>query len=243
VSTGDDLAQDALTAILGDRPVQSHQVLLSAAVTAGDWARSGIRHGAVVVADHQIVPRGRAGRPWTVTPGRGLSFALVLRPQFPATREGWLYVAVLMALADVCGDGVTIDWPDEIRRDGALVAAAGMEARPGGLTLKSAVVNVLITDAAPPRGELLRAVLEAIDARLAGAPEDVLGDYVPLCATIGRDLRVRLLGGAARLEGQAIEVLDDGALVLEIGDGRRVPVRPQDISSIDGADASAPPPG
>lgn len=235
MSAGADLAPEALAAVLGERQVQSHPVLLSAAVTAADWARSGARHGAVVVTDHQIAPRGRAGRPWKLTPGKGLAFALVLRPDLATAREGWLYTAVMAALADSCGDGVTIHWPDEIRRDGEMVAATGMEVRPGGLKLKWAVVNVLFTAAQPPRGELLRSVLQAIDDRLASPTGDVLDDYVPLCRTIGCDVRVRLLGGSAKLEGKALEVVDDGSLVLEVSDGRRVPVRPQDIRNIEGA--------
>lgn len=231
---GDDLSAESLLAIVGDRSVQSHRVLLSAAVSAADWARAGAPHGAAVVTDHQIAPRGRAGRPWSVTPGRDLAFALVLRPALQSEREGWLYPVVVTALADACAGELTIEWPDEIQRARAMAAAVGIEVRLGGPTIKWAVVNVLIRDAEPPRGPLLGSVLQAIDARLAAAPAAVLADYVPLCRTIGRDVRVRLLGGATRLQGRALEVLDDGALVIEAEGGRRVPVRPQDISSIEG---------
>lgn len=234
VNPGDDLSVESLAAVLGDRRVQSHPVLLSTAVTAADWARAGAPDGAVVLADYQISPRGRAGRPWKVTPGHGLAFALVLRPQLASEREGWLYAVTLAALADVCGDGVTIEWPDEIHRQGVMAAVAGMDVRLGGLMLEWAVVNVLIRDAQPPRAKLLGSVLQAIDARLASTRRAVLDDYASLCSTIGRNVRVRLLGGAARLQGRAVELLDDGSLVLEIAGARRVPVRPQDISSIEG---------
>lgn len=233
MSRADDLTAESLAAVVGERRVQTHAVLLSASVTAAEWARAGAPHGAVVVADHQIAPRGRAGRPWKITPGRGLAFALVLRPQLAAKREGWLYAVVLTALADVCGEGVTIEWPDEIHRQGATAAAVGIDVRLGGLTVKSAVVNLLFPDAQPPRAELLGSVLQAIDARLASSEGSVLEDYAALCRTIGRDVRVRLLGTTTRLQGRALEVLDDGALVLETGEGRRVPVQAQHISSIE----------
>jgi BirA family transcriptional regulator, biotin operon repressor / biotin---[acetyl-CoA-carboxylase] ligase len=233
VKPGADLAAQPLAELLGDRPFESHPVLLSTAVSAADWARSGAPHGAVVVADYQIAPRGRAGQPWKVTPGHGLGFGLVLRPQVDSTREGWLYVAVLAGLADACGEGVTIHWPDEVRRDGVRLTAVGLEVKLGGLTVKWAVANVLIADAQPPRGELLRSVLEAIDARLASPPRAVLDDYDALCRTVGRDVRIRLLGSSGRIEGRAARVLDDGALVVEIDGGRQVPVRPQDVGSIE----------
>lgn len=233
MKSGDDLSAQSLAEVVGDRRVQSHQVLLSTAVAAADWARAGAPHGAAIVADQQIAPRGRAGRPWSVAPGSDLAFAVVLRPPLESAREGWLYAVVVAALADACAGELSIEWPDEIQRDGAMAAAAGIEVRLGGTTIKWAVVNVLVRGAEPPRGPLLGAVLQAIDARLAAPPAAVLADYVPRCRTIGRDVRVRLLGGATRLQGRALEVLDDGALVLEAEGGRRVPVRPQDISSIE----------
>lgn len=208
-------------------------MLLSTAVTAGQWAGEGAPHGALVVADYQIAPRGRAGRPWKVTPGQGLTFALVLRPQLPAEREGWLYTIALAALADACGEGLTIEWPDEIHRQDAMVAAVGMDVRLGSQGVKWAIGNFLIRDARPPRGELLGAVLEAIDDRLAASTSEVLGDYAALCPTVGRSVRVRLLGGTGRLQGKAVELADDGSLVVDTDDGRRIAVRPQDISSIE----------
>ena len=229
---GEDLSEDALRAILGERALQSHPVVLSAASSAAEWARAGAPDGALVVADYQISPRGRAGRPWKVTQGRGLGFALVLRPQLSADREGFLYTLVVRALADVCGDGVTIEWPDEVRRDDALLAATGIDIRLGPQRVMWAAVNVLMPEAAPPRGELLKSVVQAIEARGAASPGEVRADYDPICATIGRRVRVALLGGARKFEGTAIETTDDGALVLDVGEERQVPVRPQDVGAI-----------
>lgn len=233
--TGDDLAVEALAPIVGDRPLQSHPVLLSTAVTAASWAGAGAPDGAVVVADYQIAARGRAGRPWKVTPGQGLGFALVLRPRLGPEREGWLYTVALAALADACGAGVTIEWPDEIHRQDVMAAAVGIDARLGRQGIEWAVVNLLIAEAEPPRGQLLGSVLQAIDARLASTASAVLDDYGPLCRTVGRSLRVRLLGGAGTLRGRAVETLADGALVLETTEGRRIAVRPQDIGSLQDA--------
>jgi len=233
VNPGDDLAEESLAAILGDRRVQSQPMLLSTAITAAEWVRSGAPDGAVVVADYQISARGRAGRPWKMTPGHGLGFALVLRPELESDREGWLYAVILAALADTCGDGVTIEWPDEVQRDGVTVALVGMDVRLGGLTIESAIANVLIVDAEPPRGELLGSVLQAINARIANPRRTLIDDYASLCSTIGRTVRMRLLGGTTRLAGKAVELADDGSLVVELREGRRVPVRPQDIASIE----------
>lgn len=232
---GDDLTSEALQPVLGERALQTHPVLLSTASSAAEWAGSGAPDGAVVVADSQISPRGRAGRPWRLTPGRGLGFALVLRPQLVAEREGWLYTVVLTALADVCGDGVSIEWPDEVQRGGEMVAAAGIDVRLGARGIKWAVVNMLLPAAEPPRGELLAATVTAIEERLASPSDGVLEDYARRCSTFGRKLQVRLLGGTMRFEGTARSTQEEGALVLETSDGRMLPIRPQDVRTISDA--------
>ncbi|HWC27675.1 MAG TPA: hypothetical protein VG474_13885 [Solirubrobacteraceae bacterium] len=232
MATGDDLTAEALRPLLGERALQSYAVVLSTASSAAQWAGAGAPDGAVVVADYQIAPRGRAGRPWKVSPGHGLGFALVMRPQLEAAREGYLYTMVLAALADVCGPDVEIEWPDEVHRGGAMVAAAGIEIRLDARGVKWAVVNFLLPDATPPRGALLHSVLEALEARRSAAASAVLEDYDRLCSTIGRHVHARLLGGSARLAGTAVGTIDDGSMVLETDAGRRVPVRPQDIRDI-----------
>jgi BirA family biotin operon repressor/biotin-[acetyl-CoA-carboxylase] ligase len=229
---GDDLTAEALEPILDGRALRASAVVLSTASSAIEWAGTGAPDGAVVVADTQISPRGHAGRPWKVTSGRDLGFALVLRPQLPADREGWLYTVVMTALADVLGEGVTIQWPDEVHRGDATVAAAGLEIRLGARGVKWAVVNVLLVEPERPRGELLAAVVAAIEARLAAPPEEVLADYNRICSTFGRHVRIRLLGGTRRFEGTALSTQEEGALVIESAEGRELPVRPQDVSSI-----------
>lgn len=234
MEVSDDLSATALQACVPGRPLRSYAVLLSTRVSALEWASSGAPDGAVVVAEHQISPRGRAGRPWNVAPGRGLAFSLVTRPRLPAAREGWLYTVVLAALADVYGDQARIEWPDEVRCGGELRAAIGITARLARQGVAWAIVDLLLPHAQPPRGELLETVLRAIEARRASAPSVVLEDYGRRCETIGRRVRMRLLGGTGpRMEGIAVGTLEDGALLLETTKGPRAPVRPQDVREVE----------
>lgn len=229
----DDLTAQALEPLLGERALQSHAILLSTASHALEWADAGAPDGAIVVAATQIAARGRAGARWKLAPGRGLSFALVLRPPLEAEREGFVYTLILAALADVYGPAAKIEWPDQVRSEGALAAAADIEIRLGREGVKFAVVTFLLPDAEPPRGELMLRVVQAVEARLAAPQDVVLDDHRRSCTTIGRHLRMKLLGGRARLEGTALDMQDDGSLVVATGAGQRVPVRPQDVSSID----------
>ena len=232
----DDLTPEALARVAPERALRSYPALVSTGAAAFDWVGSGAPDGAVVVADYQLSARGHGGRPWTVTQGRGLGFSLVMRPRLPAEREGWLYTVVTSALAEVCGAGATIEWPDEVRLEGAMTAAVAIRTRIGATGVEWAVVDVLLPDAEPPRGELLRAVLTAIDERRAGASGTLIDDYERRCETIGRQVRMRFIAGTGpKVEGRAVATLDDGALLLELESGSRAPVRPQDVRSVEDA--------
>jgi BirA family biotin operon repressor/biotin-[acetyl-CoA-carboxylase] ligase len=218
--------------------LRSYPAMLSTEADALAWGRSGAPHGAVVVADYQASPRGRAGLEWRVTQGRGLGFSLVVRPALPAEREGWLYTAATSGLADLAGPAAMIAWPDEVRHDGRPAATVGINAQLGPLGVEWAVVTVLIVEADPPRGPLLRRALAAIEERCEQIPDAVLFDYRPRCETLGRTVRARLIPvgpGGAEVSGRASGTLPDGALVLVRGDGRRIAVRPQHLGLLEDA--------
>lgn len=229
-----DLATETLEAALPARAIRSYEAVVSTASAAHGWANEGAPHGAVVVADHQLSPRGHAGRTWRATPGHGLGFSVVLRPALPREREGWLYSLLLVALADVCGEGAAIEWPDRVCQDGAVVAAVAVNTRIEGGDIAWAIADVLLPDAEPPRAGLLRRVLEAIEARDEDATSSVLLDYDRLCTTLGKRVRARFRAGTGpRIDGRAISTLEDGAVLLEARGGRAVPVRPQDVRGLE----------
>ncbi|MFN2608407.1 MAG: biotin--[acetyl-CoA-carboxylase] ligase [Acidimicrobiales bacterium] len=231
-----DLGREALAGALGRRPTRSYPALLSTDAEALAWARRGAAAGAVVVAAYQASPRGRAGIIWTFDPSCSLAFSMVVRPDVPAEREGWLYSVATCALADVVGADAAIRWPDEVTVAGAGRGAVGVQAELQGDRLPWAVVGLLMRDTPPPRGPLLAGLADAVDTRLAQAVDDVLADHQARCATLGRRVRARLLplGPAAPVvEGTAAATLADGALVVRTDEGRRVAVRPQNVGFLD----------
>ena len=226
-----DLDPDQVTAELGNRPVQAYPALLSTEPVAMAWARSGAAAGAVVVADYQAGARGRGGWPWVVQPGVGLGFTLLLRPDLPTEREGWPYVPSLLALHDVLGGSLL--WPDTVVDEaGEVLARLGVFVELGPSRTEWATVTVLVEQADPPRASLLRRLVEAIEARVAQPPEQVLADYLAVCSTLGREHWARLIPlgpGGPSVTGEAVDVLADGALVLRTARGNRVAIPPQSL--------------
>lgn len=232
----DDLTADALAAELPGRPVRSYPALLSTEADALAWARAGAPDGAVVVAGYQASPRGRAGLPWQVRQGTGLAFSLILRPELPADREGWVYTVATSGLADAVGADASIAWPDEIRRGQQRAGAVGAWVELAAEGVSWAVVNLLVPGVAPPRGPVLARIVEAIGRSQRTPAEVVLAGYRARCATLGMAVRARLIPlgpSGPRVQGTAVDVLADGALVIETATGRRVAVRPQNLGLLE----------
>lgn len=238
-----DLSAEGVQEALPGREIRTFPALLSTEAEALAWARAGAPEGALVVADYQASPRGRAGLPWQVRSGEGLGFSLVLHPRLPAEREGWLYATGISGLADVFGDEAVIAWPDEVRRkaDGVRLAALGVHAELGPEGTRWAVQTVLAEQARPPRAGLLAELVAAMERRYASAPDAVLADYLPRCTTLGDAVRARLIPmgpSGPQVTGEAVDCLDDGALVIETAKGNRVAVRPQHLGALEDADAT-----
>jgi BirA family transcriptional regulator, biotin operon repressor / biotin---[acetyl-CoA-carboxylase] ligase len=232
-----DLSRDEVAAALPGRPIRSYPALVSTDAEARAWARAGAEEGAVVVAGYQASPRGRGGLEWIVG-ADALAFSLVLRPRLAPEREGWLYVVTACGVADVVGGEATIEWPEEVRAAGARAGAAGVHADLGPEGIEWAVVTVLVSLAATPRAPLLARVVTAIEARYRAPTVPVLADYLRRCETIGRRVTARLIPlgpGGAKVTGKAVNVLADGALLLETESGSRIAVRPQNLGLLDSA--------
>ncbi len=243
-----DLDQAQVTAALGGRPVRAYPALLSTEPVAMAWAREGAPSGAIVVADYQASPRGRAGLPWTVHLGRGLGFTLLHRDDdLSLEREGWPYVAALLGLHDVTGtDDSGLAWPDVVHgADGTPLARLGVYVELGPGRTEWVSMTALVEDASPPRGPLLARLADAVERRLAQPPQAVLDDYRPRCTTLGRTVRARMLPlgpDGPEVVGGAVDVLGDGALVLLTARGNRVAIPPHNLGLLEDPQGPAEPP-
>ena len=233
-----DLDEASLAAALGERPVRGYPALLATEPVAMAWAREGAPPGAIVVADYQASPRGRGGWPWTVRPGSGLGFTLLVRPELEPEREGWPYVPCLLGLHDaVGGPGSALVWPDAVcSASGEALARLGVHVELGPARTEWAVVTVLVEQAEPPRAPLLARVVAAMEQRLETPVDRVLEDYRARCSTLGQQRRARLIPlgpGGPEVTGEAVDVLADGALVLLTARGSRVAVPPQNLGLLE----------
>lgn len=209
---------------------------------ARDLALKGAPHGAAVLARAQTRGRGRAGRAWA-SPEGGLYLSVVLRPTLPPHKWSLLPLAVGSAVASHLrglGFAAGLKWPNDVLLAGRKAGGILMESRLGadpfivvglGLNLHAAPVPEGAALAhhgrAPDRLELAEAlrleIVRAHDALEKEGPAPALEGIRARCVTLGR--RVAWEEG----EGRAVDVAEDGTLVVEKEDGARARVVAGDV--------------
>lgn len=203
-------------------------------------AELGAPSGTVVTAAEQSVGRGRRGRTWSAPPGGALLYTAILRPLEP--RHALLPLAVPLAVADAIEALAPVEcelkWPNDVWIERRKAAGILIESRPPEWALIGIGLNVAIAaDQFPPdlrwpatsvgHGATVEAALEALNRRLArwvtARREDVLAAFRRRDGLVGRSLTWE--GGPRETPagaGSAAGIDDDGNLLVETEDGRRV---------------------
>jgi BirA family biotin operon repressor/biotin-[acetyl-CoA-carboxylase] ligase len=225
-----------------------------------DAAADGAPEGTVLVAEHQDAGRGRLDRLWTSPPRAGLTVSLLLRPDVPAARRGWLPLLTGVALAEsvgaVTGVRSSLKWPNDLlavdgRKLAGILAETVAQPEPAvvvgvGLNVSTRAAELpgtgtslaLVTGSTVDRGPVLLGFLRAFAARyerwVAALGDPVASglarDYVAWSSTIGQQVAVSLPDGST-LEGVAEAVDWDGRLVVRTGGGS-VPLASGDVTHV-----------
>ena len=223
------------------RAVEVHDALGSTQERARELARGGAPHGTLVIAGVQTGGRGRLGRRWG-SPAGGLWMSLVLRPGLVAALAPRVTQTAAVAVAKALwGFGVEarIKWPNDLlvagrkvcgilAESGAgraaesvdyVILGVGMNANldPSDLTIPDREVTTVRSELGRDVDllDLLRALLSNLEAELRRVRDfaAVLRDWRALNCTLGERVRVTRFGET--LEGLAVDLSPDGALLLE----------------------------
>jgi BirA family biotin operon repressor/biotin-[acetyl-CoA-carboxylase] ligase len=209
---------------------------------ARDLARKNCPELTVIIAGRQTQGRGRLKRRWLSDDG-GLYFTMVLRPPIPVQSSFKVNFLASLTLARVIREMLHIDamvkWPNDILVDGRKVS--GMlseleaeadrvffinigiginvnndpsEAEPGASSLKK------ISGREISRKDLLTRFLEAFGGRMRNTDfENVILEWKKYTVTLGR--HVRIVTHLEESEGLAVDVDENGALVIELVNGEQ----------------------
>ena len=209
---------------------------------AREQARNNCPDFTVVVAGRQTRGRGRLKRHWVSDDG-GLYFTMVLRPEFPVQMSFRVNFLASLTLARVIRDMLEIDarvkWPNDIlvderkvsgmlseletENDRILFISIGMGINvnndPTGIEQAASSLQKL-SGREVSKNELLNRFLERFGNSMANAEYlNVISEWKKNTITLGR--RVKIVTHREEAEGLAVDVDDNGALILEMVDGER----------------------
>lgn len=201
--------------------------------------------GTVLVAEYQESGRGRLDRAWTSPPRAGLAVSLLLRPDVPAARRGWLPLLTGVALAEAVGEvpGVraSLKWPNDLLAadgaklagilaevvGGAVVVGVGLNVSTAAGELPDGATSLAVAagrpvDRAPVLLQFLRAFERSYLPWVEGLGDPVgtglARTYLGWSSTVGSEVTVSLPDGS-HLDGVAEAVDWDGRLVVRTPEG------------------------
>jgi biotin-[acetyl-CoA-carboxylase] ligase BirA-like protein len=223
-------------------------------------AVSGAKEGTIVLAESQSKGKGRLGRKW-LSPEGGLWFSVILRPRIEPKHALKLTllgsVVVVKTLNELYGIRAEIKWPNDVLINGRKVCGILTETSIKGKDLNFAVLGFgvnanfdleafrqhLRDSAATLKAQLGKEISREIllckllenveicyDLFKSGEFEAILDDWRKLSGFLGS--YVRILDGQRAIEGTALDLDSDGALIVRLKDGNTHKVISGDVARI-----------
>lgn len=222
-------------------------------------ARQGAPHGTVLIADRQTGGHGRMGRSFHSPGGMGIYLSILLRPDCAPGELMHLTCAAAVAMCNAVekatGLRPGIKWTNDLvygkQKLGGILTELGLS--PQGKT-DYAIIGIginccqeqsdfpqeiqgiaaslsMVCGKEISRSRVAAAMMEALwemDKTLLSGKEAMLQQYRADCITVGQD--ISLLRGAEVRYGKAMDVGDNGALVVTFADGHTEAVNSGEVS-------------
>ncbi len=223
-------------------------------------AKAGAPEGTVLVAGNQTSGRGRMGRHFCSPEGMGVYLSAILRPKCKPVECMHLTcaaaVAMCKAVERVSGVKPGVKWINDLvtqkRKLGGILTEIAVDYKTGQIDYCVVGVGInclqsredfpeelqdLATSIAIVSGKAVHpAVLAAamteelwrLSDTLLSQKEQTMALYRESCITLGKD--VVLLHGGERREGRAVDLNEDGCLVVEFPDGHTEAIGSGEVS-------------
>ena len=223
-------------------------------------ARQGAPHGTVLIADRQSGGHGRMGRSFHSPGGVGIYFSILLRPKCAPGQLMHLTCATAVAMCDALetatGLRPGIKWTNDLvhskRKLGGILTELGLSAK-GGVDYAIIGIGInccqkksdfpqeirdiaaslsMVTGRDIDRAAVAAAMMDtlaAMDRNLLRSKAEILDRYRKDCITIGQEISLLRVGEAVR-HGKAIDMDDDGCLIVAFEDGHRETVSSGEVS-------------
>jgi len=225
------------------KKVIAYESLDSTNNTAYELAEKGGKEGTVVIAENQKKGKGRQGRRWT-SPKGGIYLSCILKPEIEPREVAKITlvtaVAVCNAIREIVDVTAMIKWPNDIVIDKKKVCGILTEMKAEqdkvNFVIVGIGVNVDMASSQLPKGAtslareshnkvtkvaVTQSILENLEGQIELFNEDgfnkIRDKWRDYSATLGHQVKVNCHN--EKIEGQALDVDKDGALVVRLDSG------------------------
>lgn len=223
-------------------------------------AKDGAPEGTIIIAQTQTAGRGRLGRSFHAPQGLGIYFSLILRPNCHPEQLMHLTCAVAVAMCNAVesctGFRPQVKWINDLianrKKLGGILTELSVNSQTGlvdwavvgiGINcghktedfpseLQSIATSLLqATGKCITPAELAPHMITALHTMrkdLFSKQQTMMNTYRKDCITLGR--QVILLRGEEAKPGKALDVDDQGGLIMDFGDGKPYAVQSGEVS-------------
>ncbi len=257
IFSAEEIQMDLPTEILGNKIVYKDTVT-STNTIAKDMAVKGEPEGTVIIGNHQTAGKGRLGRTWVSPSGTGIWMSVILRPDIVPTQAPFITILAALAVArsieQVAEIKPGIKWPNdivlnkkkvcgiltemsaEIERVNHIVVGIGInvniDAEQYPEKLRNSATSIkIVTGKKIDRKQLVQRILENFEAIYIQSQterESLLEQYRNYSLTL--DHQVKVIWQNRETEGKAIEITEDGELLVETNNGKVIKVFSGEVS-------------
>lgn len=215
----------------------------------------------VIVANSQTAGKGRLGRSFMSPSDNGIYLTVAFRPNFDLNKSPFITMAsalaVCKALENVCDISPKIKWVNDIfhknkkvcgilteaqtnletGRIDKLIIGIGINCFPSKFPEEIAEIAGSLADenSAFSRSTLAGAVADNILAMIKEFPStNFLPEYRRKCFILGKDIYVHTISDGKRIKARALDIDDNGGLVVEYMEG----VRMREIETLSSGEVS-----
>lgn len=253
--------RDGLTTRWLGRTIHWYDAVESTNLLAIELAQQGEPEGTVVLADQQLSGRGRGSRSWHSPAGVGIYCSIVLRPKVAVGKAQLITlmagVSIVKAIALQTGLSPRVKWPNDILINDKKVAGILLESRVSGEQIGYSVIgfgiNVNNVSADLPKdirvtaSSLLMELKKPVDRSTLLIEifseleklyhrfqrEDfpvILEQWRQYSSTLGQ--RVRIWQKAKATEGIAVDLTEDGGLIVKLRGGKQIVIHAGDVEHL-----------
>lgn len=244
----------------GENYIRVHKILKTTNEEAKRMALEGAHAGTVILAEEQTNGKGRLGRPFFSPPGTGLYMSLIIRPDFDTGKSLLVTtaasVAVCRAIKKTYGVDAQIKWVNDIFFEGRKVCGILTEAISN---FESGRINAIIIgigiNCSTKREDMPEEIRETAGSLPGGVSRNILAaeiinelfdilsnftegpypvymdEYRRRSLVLRKDIKVyKNTSSNESLNAKAIDITDDGGLIVIYEDGRKDTLTTGEIS-------------